>query len=161
MWRLFLNTWVIRMRPSVDLFRASWKAEKRAPEPGMATETNLSLPRACCQRFREIRFESNSSRSRLAKDALRWAGNSIVWRIVSIIHPSITLRVLHEPSPFINFFKETALFRLSQVLAGVASTWSIAWKRCERIAFIRLALPWASWMKSSTNTSVSPTGLFH
>ena len=75
-----------------------------------------------------------------------------------MIHPRTSLRVSQLPSPFSSFFRETASLREESDTEGWARTWSTACRRWFLKEFIRLLLPWPSWIKSSTKTSVWPTG---
>jgi hypothetical protein len=46
----------------------------------------------------------------------------MVWRRVSMIQPSVSLRVFQLPSPCRSFLRETASFRCASFLEGLAST---------------------------------------
>ncbi len=78
--------------------------------------------------------------------------------MVSMIQPRMIFRVAQLPSPFMSFLRETASFLWASE-PGWASTWSIASNRQYRSLCIRFLPPWPIWMKSSTKTSVEPTGL--
>ena len=82
----------------------------------------------------------------------------MVWRTVSRIQPSMTFRVPQLPSPLRSFFKDTASFRFKADTLGMARTLSMECNRCRRRAFSRRRPPCPSCMKSSTKTSVVPSG---
>ena len=154
-WR---RAWVIRMRPWLERWRASCSAENSPAEPGIATDMNRSFPRILCQCFSVTRVREARSWNSWAISCLRWAGSSMVCRMVSSSHPRITLRVDQLLSPFSSFLRDTASLRLCSETPGCARMLSMPWKRCWRRAFIRRRLPCPNCIKSSTKTSVSPSG---
>ena len=150
------------MRLSTDLLarvRASCRTQKSPVEPGMAVDTKRSCPRYRSYCFLLMRVRWHKSANSFWSMSLRWGGSSRVCRAVSMIQPRMSLRVLQLPSPWASFLRETASFLGSEDTSGRESTWSIAWNRCRRMAFIRFGPPWATWMKSSTKTSVWASGL--
>ena len=147
------------MRLPFALVRASWRAQKSPADPGTATDTNRSLPRMLIQDLLLTRLAPFSSVKIWARDSFRWAGSSIVCRMVSMIHPNTSLRVFQLPSPFNNFFRDMASLRCFSSSVGCAKISSTACSRCLRRTIIRFFPPWPSWMKSSTKTSLVPSGL--
>ena len=144
---------VMRMRPFLQRFRASWRALKSPAEPLMAIETNRSLPRVRRNFLWEMRLDPARSVKIWASSSLRCGGNSMVCRTVSMIQPSMVLRVDQLPSPLRSFLRDTASARLSPG-AGCARTSSTAASRWLRRVRKRLGPPCPIWMKSSTKTSV-------
>ena len=124
----------------------------------MATETNRSLPRMRRHFLALMRLQGPSSANILARDCLRWGGSSSVCLTVSTIQPRSSLRVDQLPSPFFIFLRDTASLRWSWEASGVASTASMECRRCRRSEPMRFGPPCPSLMKSSTKTSVWPTG---
>ena len=91
----------------------------------MATEMKRSLPSMRCHFLALIRRKGASSANILARVSLRWGGSSSVWRTVSTIQPSSSLRVDQLPSPFFIFLRDTASFRMSSETSGLARTESM------------------------------------
>jgi hypothetical protein len=144
---------VMRMRPFLERLSASWRALKSPADPLMAVETNRSLPRTLSNFLWETRLEEAKSVKIWASSSLRWGGNSMVCRTVSMIQPSMVLRVVQLLSPLRIFLTDKASVRLSPGL-GWARTSSTAASRWLRRARRRLVPPCPTWMKSSTKTSV-------
>ena len=146
------------MRPSDVRVRANCRALKRPEDPGMATEMNPSLPRMRRHFLALMRLQGPSSANILARDCLRWGGSSRVCLTVLTIQPRSSLRVDQLPSPFFIFLRDTASFRWSWETSGLDRTASMECRRCRHRVPMRLGPPCPSWMKSSTKTSVWPTG---
>jgi hypothetical protein len=133
-------------------------APKRPAEPGMAAAMKRSSPRTLCH-FRVLmrRLSRRSSKMEDSR-ALRRSVSSRVPVAVSRIHPRTSLRWFQPPSPFASFFSEMASFRVGWSVSGRAKTPSTACMM-QRLAFRqRRWEPWATPMKSSTNTSTCATG---
>ena len=156
--RLSLTKELMRTRLPCALLLAHWSAPSSAADPGIAVDTNRNFPRYCIHFFplTLLTFDRLSKMS--ASVSLQWGGNSSVCQRVSMIQSKTSFRVAQLPSACGSFFSDTASFRCRSEMLGCDSTWSMASSSCVRRALNRFLLPWPTWMKSSTKTSLALTG---
>lgn len=151
----------MRTRLPLARARASCITQNRPALPGTPFCMNRSFPRMRCQlRELTLRFPFKPSKMS-AKVFLRCAGISRVCRAVSSTQPRISLRVFQLPSPLRSFLMDMASSRPGSAAEGWAKTSSTAHRRWLRRASRRAGPPWPSCRKSSTYTSVSPSGCWN
>ena len=124
----------------------------------MAWETKRSCPRMRCHLLRAMRLTPASSVKMVARVCLRCAGSSRVCRTKSMVQPRMTLREFQLPSPRDIFLTDAGSRMFPEASSGCEIMPSMAWSRWSLRLFIRRVPPCPTWMKSSTKTSVTPTG---
>ena len=123
---------LMRMRPSDTRCSATWSAQKRPTDPGIAWETKRSWPSIWRHFFSDTREVEERKRKISARVALRCGGSSKVCRWKSSIHPRMTFRGHQLASPLRIFLTEAASFRLTSPGRGLSSTSSMACRRWSR-----------------------------
>ena len=143
--------WLIRTRFFSQWVRVCCRALNKPRPPGMASTMLRSSPMTRCHTRVLVRFFPRSDSNISRRRSTRCGGRVMVLLTVSMSHPSMTLVVAQQASPFLSFLTEVgSLCCGCWTGSNGSSTSSMACRRIRRTRVRSRLLPWLRARKSST-----------
>jgi hypothetical protein len=139
--------------------KAVCSAENNPREPGIARAMLRSSPSTRCHVSVDTRRCPASCVKMSRRRSARCGGRVTVRCSVSTIHPSKVFCVAHAPSPLRSFLTDAGSFWAGRNGSAGCNTSSMECSSVRVICRRRSSEPCARPKKSSTNTSIDPTGV--